>query len=121
MRSFLPSIYTIKYTFFIMMQFGNVCIVGPGLIGGSIGLALRKRNLAETVVGIGHRASSLESALKIGAIDVGHLNADNAVKNADIVILATSVGKIVEFAKQVLPFMKSNSVLPDVESTKRYI
>ncbi|WP_347275071.1 prephenate dehydrogenase [Candidatus Kuenenia sp.] len=104
-----------------MMQFGNVCIVGPGLIGGSIGLALRKRNLAETVIGIGHRASSLESALKIGAIDVGHLNADNAVKNADIVILATSVGKIVEFAKQVIPFMKNNSVLTDVGSTKSYI
>ncbi|MBM4056032.1 MAG: prephenate dehydrogenase [Planctomycetes bacterium] len=104
-----------------MMQFGNVCIVGPGLIGGSIGLALRRRNLAETVIGVGHRASSLESALKLGAIDVGHLSIDNAVKNADIVILATSVSKIIEFAKQVIPLMKRNAVLTDVGSTKSCI
>ncbi|MCF6150557.1 MAG: prephenate dehydrogenase [Candidatus Kuenenia sp.] len=104
-----------------MMQFGNVCIVGPGLIGGSIGLAIKRRNLADTVIGVGHRASSLESALKIGAIDVGHLSIDNAVKNADIVILATSVSKIIEYAEKVLPLMKSNSVLTDVGSTKSYI
>ena len=39
------------------MQFGTVCIVGPGLIGGSIGLGLKARNLVKTVVGVGHRAS----------------------------------------------------------------
>lgn len=103
------------------MQFDTVCIIGPGLIGASIGLALKKRYLAKTVIGVGHRASSLEQALQIGAIDVGNLNPDKVVKNADIVILATSVNKIVEYAKHILPLMKSNAILTDVGSTKNYI
>jgi len=103
------------------MQFGTVCIIGPGLIGGSIGLGLKKRNLAKTVIGVGHRASSIENALKMHAIDSGILNPEEAVKNADIVILATSVNQIIDTAKKVIPFMKSNAILTDVGSTKNYI
>lgn len=103
------------------MQFGTICIIGPGLIGGSIGLGLKKRNLAKTIIGVGHRASSIESALKMHAIDVGILNPEEAVKNADIVILATSVNQIIDTAKKVIPFMKSNAILTDVGSTKNYI
>ena len=103
------------------MQFGTVCIIGPGLIGGSIGLGLKKRNLAKTVIGVGHRASSLETALKMHAIDLGMLHIGEAVKNADIVILATSVNQIIDTAKKIIPFMKSNAILTDVGSTKHYI
>lgn len=105
----------------ISMHFGTVCIIGPGLIGGSIGLGLKKRNLAKTVIGVGHRASSIENALKVHAIDIGILNPEEAVKNADIVILATAVNKIVDSAKKVIPFMKSKAILTDVGSTKSYI
>lgn len=103
------------------MQFGTVCIIGPGLIGGSIGLGLKKRNLTKTVIGVGHRASSIENALKMHAIDIGILNPEEAVKDADIVILATSVNQIIDTAKKVIPFMKSNAILTDVGSTKNYI
>lgn len=103
------------------MHFGTVCIIGPGLIGGSIGLGLKKRNLAKTVIGVGHRASSIENALKMHAIDIGILNPDEAVKDADIVILATSVNQIIDTAKKVIPLMKSNAILTDVGSTKNYI
>src|SRR5574337_751977 len=103
------------------MQFGTVCIIGPGLIGGSIGLGLKKRNLAKTIIGVGHRASSIENAVKMHAIDIGILNIEEAVKNADIVILATSVNQIIDTAKKVIPFMKSNAILTDVGSTKNYI
>lgn len=103
------------------MQFGTVCIIGPGLIGGSIGLGLKKRNLTKTVIGVGHRASSIENALKMHAIDIGILNPEEAVKDADIVILATSVNQIIDTAKKVIPFMKSNAILTDVGSTKHYI
>lgn len=103
------------------MQFGTVCIVGPGLIGGSIGLGLKKRNLAKTIIGVGHRASSLEKALELNAIDIGTLHIDEAVKDADIVILATSVNHIIDTAKKVIQFMKNNAILTDVGSTKNLI
>lgn len=103
------------------MQFGTVCIIGPGLIGGSIGLGLKKRNLAKTIIGVGHRPSSVETAVKMHAIDRGTLHAGEAVKNADIVILATSVNQIIDTAKRVIPCMKSNAILTDVGSTKYHI
>ncbi|MCF6155765.1 MAG: prephenate dehydrogenase [Candidatus Brocadia sp.] len=103
------------------MQFGTICIIGPGLIGGSIGLGLKKRNLAKTIIGVGHRASSIENALKMDAIDIGILNPEEAVKDADIVILATAVDKIIDTAKRVIPFMKCNAILTDVGSTKNHI
>ena len=103
------------------MQFGIVCIIGPGLIGGSIGLGLKKRNLAKTIIGVGHRALSLEKAIKMHAIDIGILNYEEAVKDADIVILATSVNKIIDTGKKIIPIMKSNAILTDVGSTKNYI
>jgi len=103
------------------MQFGTVCIIGPGLIGGSIGLGLKKRNLAKTIIGVGHRASSLEKALKMHAIDIGILNDEEAVKDADIVILATSVNKIIDTGKKIIPLMKSNAIRTDVGSTKKHI
>ncbi|HHT9116228.1 MAG TPA: prephenate dehydrogenase [Candidatus Wunengus californicus] len=103
------------------MRFGTVCIIGPGLIGGSVGLGLKKRNLAKTVIGVGHRTSSLEKAIKMHAIDIGILNDEEAVKDADIVILATSVNKIIDTAKKIIPIMKNNAILTDVGSTKKYI
>lgn len=107
--------------YIIYMQFETVCIIGPGLIGGSIGLGLKKRNSAKTIIGVSHRNSSLESALKLHAIDSAVLNTDEAVKNADIVVLATSVNQIIDIAKKVIPFMKRNAILTDVGSTKNYI
>jgi prephenate dehydrogenase len=103
------------------MQFGTVCIIGPGLIGGSIGLGLKKRNLVKTIIGVSHKASSIEKALKTQAIDIGFLNINEAVKDADIVVLATSVNKIIAIAKEVIPLMKSNAILTDVGSTKNLI
>lgn len=103
------------------MQFGTVCIVGPGLIGGSIGLGLKARKLVKTVIGVGHRASSLECARKMHAIDTGALQVEDAVRDADIIILATSVNQIVDLAKRIIPLMKSNAILTDVGSTKAYI
>lgn len=103
------------------MQFGTICIIGPGLIGGSIGLGLKKRNLAKTIIGVSHSASSLEKALKLNAIDIGTLHIDEAVKSADIVVLATSVNHIIDTAKRVIQFMKSNAILTDVGSTKNLI
>lgn len=103
------------------MNFGVVAIVGTGLIGGSIGLGLKKRGLATTIIGVGHRKVSINKALKIKAIDEGTLKVEEAVKHADIVILATSVSLIPDHAKKIIPLMKRSAILTDVGSAKGYI
>ncbi|MEE9487545.1 MAG: prephenate dehydrogenase/arogenate dehydrogenase family protein, partial [Candidatus Brocadiales bacterium] len=68
---------------------GVVCIIGPGMIGGSVGLGLRKKRLAGQVIGVGHRRASLTRALKMGAIDTATLDLEEGVREADIVIICT--------------------------------
>ncbi|MHC4307960.1 MAG: prephenate dehydrogenase [Planctomycetota bacterium] len=103
------------------MNFGVVAIVGTGLIGGSIGLGLKKRGLATTVIGVGHRKVSINKALKIKAIDEGTTSIEKAAKEADIIILATSVSLIPDYAKKIISLMKKSAILTDVGSTKDYI
>jgi prephenate dehydrogenase len=103
------------------MNFGVVAIVGTGLIGGSIGLGLKERGLATAIIGVGHRKVSINKALKIKAIDEGTTSIEKAVKNADIIILATSVSLIPDYAMKIIPLMKKSAILTDVGSTKNYI
>ncbi|KHE90810.1 MAG: prephenate dehydrogenase [Candidatus Scalindua rubra] len=103
------------------MNFGVVAIVGTGLIGGSIGLCLKERGLATAIIGVGHRKVSINKALKIKAIDEGTTNIEKAAKQADIIILATSVNLIPDYAKKIIPLMKKSAILTDVGSTKDYI
>jgi len=103
------------------MNLGVIAIIGTGLIGGSIGLGLKERGLATTIIGVGHRKVSLNKALKIKAIDEGTTSIEKAVKNADIIILATSVSLIPDHAKKIIPLMKKSAILTDVGSTKSYI
>src|SRR3990167_4821724 len=92
------------------MNFGTVCIIGPGLIGGSIGLCLKKRNLASKIIGVCHRTSSIEKAVEMQAIDAVFLNANEAVKDADIVILATDVGS----TKALIVKQITNNIRKDI-------
>ncbi len=100
------------------MDFGVVAIIGTGLIGGSIGLGLKERSPATTVIGVGHRKASINKALEIKAIDEATLKVEEAVKHADIIILATSVSLIPDLAKKIIPLMKKTAILTDVGSTK---
>ncbi len=103
------------------MNFGVVAIIGTGLIGGSIGLGLKERGLARSIIGVGHRRSSINKALRAKAIDEGTINIEKAVRQADIIILATSVDLIPDLARKIIPLMKTSAILTDVGSTKRYI
>lgn len=100
---------------------GIVSIVGPGLIGGSIGLGLKGRKLARRVVGVGHRDASLGKALEMHAVDHATKDLKEGVREADIVVLCTSVKLIPELAEKILPWMKAGAVLTDVGSTKEHI
>lgn len=93
-------------------------IIGPGLIGGSLGLAVRKAGLAGHVVGVGHRQTSIDKALAMGAIDSGSLDAASAVDGADAVIVCTAVGLIPDFIRKIAPRLKPGCIVSDVGSTK---
>ena len=102
------------------MPFKQVTIIGTGLIGGSLGLALRKRHLARRVIGC-DRAPVLERAIECGAIEAGSPNPADAVRGSDLVILATPVIAILDLIERLAPSLPARTLLTDVGSTKAEI
>lgn len=101
-------------------KFEKIAIIGVGLIGGSIGLAVKKKKLADKVLGVGRRKSSLEKALKKGAVDEITLD-KSKLRDCGLVILATPVGSIIPLVKEILPYLNKGVIVTDVGSTKREI
>ncbi|MBI3464581.1 MAG: prephenate dehydrogenase [Planctomycetes bacterium] len=100
------------------MLFDTVAIVGVGLIGGSIGLAIKQRQLARRVVGVGRRQLTLRQARHLGAIDHGTLRLDRGVADAELTVLCTPVDLIARQAAEVAPHCPPGSILTDSGSTK---
>lgn len=98
----------------------RVAIVGLGLIGGSLGLALRRRRLAR-VIGVSRRPATLRQAKRLGAIDAGTALLREAVADADVVVLAAPVDAIETLGRHAARFMRPGSVLTDVGSSKARI
>ena len=104
-----------------MPLFNQITIVGLGLIGGSLGMAIKRRRLAREVIGLSRRAATIRQAIRCGAIDRGATNAAAAVRGAELVVLATPVETIAPLAKRLAPHMSAGSILTDVGSTKSVI
>jgi prephenate dehydrogenase len=100
------------------MHLETLTIVGVGLIGGSIGLAARRRGVAKRILGVGWREASLEQAHRLGAIDQGFTELGPAVLEADLVVFCTPVqmiaAQVLEAARQCRP----GTLLTDAGSTK---
>lgn len=103
-----------------MSVYQRVAIIGVGLIGGSIGLALKRRGLAAEVIGVGRRAASLAKATERGAVDDQTTNFVQGLRGADFVVVATPVGAIVD-AVQSAALAAPKAVLTDAGSTKAEI
>ncbi len=101
--------------------FGTVAIIGVGLIGGSIGMALRRLGLAQTVLGVEPDGARGRVAVQSGAIDRSMLRGADGVADADLVILSAPVGRILEVVGDVLKWVKPGAVVTDVGSTKSAI
>ncbi len=99
------------------MPIRQITIIGTGLIGGSLGLALRKKKFAGRIVGC-DRAGTLEKARRRGAIDVGTANPGDAVHGSDVVVLATPVLAIMDLIERLAPALPAKTLLTDVGSTK---
>ena len=104
-----------------MKLFNRVTIIGVGLIGGSIGLAIKKKGLAKEVAGVFRHRSTMEKALRRKAVDKGFMNIRDGVKNADLIILATPVSSIVYVAREAGKSARKGAILTDVGSTKNWI
>jgi prephenate dehydrogenase len=104
-----------------MKHWNTVAIVGVGLIGGSIGLALRERKLAGEVVGIGRRAANLQKARSSGAIDRSTVEIAAGVNRAELVIVCTPVASIGEHVREAAAACPVGALITDAGSTKASI
>jgi prephenate dehydrogenase len=98
----------------------QITVIGTGLIGGSLGLALKRSGFRGKIIGC-DSAGVLSRAKRIRAIDRGVADPVEASLGSDVVVLATPVGAIIELIVQLAPHLSSNTLLTDVGSTKAEI
>ncbi len=99
----------------------SVTIVGVGLIGASIGLALRERGLAESIVGVGRRVSSLRTAKQRQAVTSTTTNLAHGVAESQLIVICTPVEQIVAHVLEAAEHCPEGAVITDAGSTKAAI
>ena len=100
------------------MPIRQITIVGTGLIGGSLALALRANGFNGTIVGC-DKPAVLDSALQRGAIDRAEPDLERAIAGSDVIVLATPVGCILSQLEAIAPLVSSDTLITDVGSTKQ--
>jgi prephenate dehydrogenase len=95
----------------------QITIVGAGLIGGSLGLALRKKGFKGKIIGC-DQADVLRVAKKVKAIDQGISDPIKACHASNLVVLATPVGTIIDLIERLAPHLPADALVTDVGSTK---
>ncbi len=99
-------------------HFRKMVIIGVGLIGGSLALSCREKGIVSEVIGVGRGEQNLRDAVDLGAIDSYSFKAEDAVKGADLVILATPVRSLIELAREIAPHLMPGAIVTDVGSVK---
>jgi prephenate dehydrogenase len=100
--------------------FRRVAIVGVGFMGASLGLAIKKKGVARSVVGIGHHETSLREAADLGAIDESTMDFPKGIVGADLIVLATPVNTILNYI-DLLGKERRGCIVTDLGSTKNAI
>jgi len=96
----------------------KVTLVGVGLLGGSLGLALRKRRLAKSVVGFVRREASVAECRRARAVTTATRDLLRAVEGADLVVLCTPIAQMRPLVEQMLPALAPGAIVTDVGSVK---
>lgn len=116
-----------------MRQISQVTIIGTGLLGGSIGLALRAMRQSSAnsgadpegfrgrVVGVGRRLSTLQRARELGCIDEATDDLPTAIRRSDLIILCTPISTFTGLLEQIQPHLKNSAIVTDVGSTKSVV
>ncbi len=100
------------------MQFQRITLVGVGLLGGSLGLAVKQRKIASSVVGYVRRAASIEECEKFKVVDVATRDIKAAAGDADFIVLCTPLSRMGELVEDLLPALKKGAIVTDVGSVK---
>lgn len=100
------------------LHFNHVAIIGVGLIGGSLGMVLKHRRLADVVTGVGRRVENLRTAVELHAIDRYVSNPADAVRDADLIVLATPVDTYERHLKEWGDSLSPEAIVTDVGSVK---
>lgn len=99
----------------------KLTICGLGLIGGSIGLAARKRRLAREVCGLVRKSESVREAKRRGVVDSATLDPAEALAGADMIVIAATLGATAGIAEQISPHLPARCIVTDVGSCKRLV
>lgn len=104
-------------------MFNKLCVIGVGLIGGSIAKAARDRELCATIVGLGRKedADNLMTAQLLGVIDAYCFEPETALRGADFIVIATPVGTIETIFSMLKAYWSAAAIYTDVGSTKSNI
>lgn len=103
------------------MSCGRLAILGVGLIGGSLARALRERGAVQSVVGCGRDRGNLERAVELGVIDSWTHDPLEAVRGADIVVVAVTLGATADILARIAPGLSPQAIITDVGSAKRCV
>ena len=96
----------------------RLCIIGIGLIGGSLARALRDAGHVREIVGYGRSVGNLQQAVELGVIDRAEVALPDAVRGADMIVLAVPVGNMADILDMLGPVLPERSVVTDVGSVK---
>ncbi len=107
---------SIRYASAVRWQ--KISIIGVGLLGGSIGLAVKQRRLAKEIAGYVRRVASLKECEKAGAVDYATTDLLAAVSGADLVILCTPLAQMAAIVERMRPALKRGAIVTDVGSVK---
>jgi|SRR6056300_134142 cyclohexadieny/prephenate dehydrogenase len=99
-------------------NFDTVCIIGLGLIGGSIGLSMKKNNFESKIIGYAKTEKTLIKAVERGLVDNAEKSLVKAVDGADLIILATPLSTFRPIIEEIAPFLKKGSIVTDTGSAK---
>ena len=99
-------------------NFDTVCIIGLGLIGGSIGLSMKKNNFKSKIIGYAKTEKTLFRAIERGLVDEAEKCLIKAADGADLVILATPLSTFKPIIEEIAPFLKKGSIVTDTGSAK---
>src|ERR1043165_3363649 len=94
-----------------------VTIIGTGLIGGSLALALKNKGFAKKIIGVGRTQSGIDRSLQLGLIDEA-LPLEEAVKQSDFIYIAIPVDATIPVTLQVMDLVNDKQIVADAGSTK---
>lgn len=103
------------------MLFQKITLVGVGLLGGSLGLAVKHKRLAEKVDGFVRRSASIAECMNMGVADHVTRDLHRAVEKAELVILCTPISRMRALVEQMLPALKPGAIVTDVGSVKESV